>query len=735
MIQIFNHSHSLMHMNSSLLFSRLSGVTLAVLALMAASAQAQQAQRAEPAGKARAAAQAALTENEPAEDEYEATMPTVYVRGTSENSVTKGYIGYDQAEVTRNQLTIKETPQAVDVLDIQKNKNYGTNDLSSILEGNAGIDATYDMRGESIKIRGFSADASDIYRDGIRESGQVRRSTANIERVEILKGPSSVLYGRSSGGGVINMVSKFANFTQRRTVGLAYGSWANRSATVDINQVINPNVAVRLTGEASEANSFRSTVNTRGRMLSPSVTVRAGNLSWTGQYTWDSARRVPDRNPDRHVYEQMGLSWRRGFARPGDFVKDDLSVLRSDLAWAINGSWDLRWQLAHRSASQDFDHYFGGTYDAATRLLGQSYAWQETANKTLSSALTLNGRFATGAIEHKLTAGLDWSREKRDPLLSTRRDQPINPFAAPGTWGRLNPRPAATTDNHHRAHSSGLFVQDLISLRPDVKVLVGGRHDRYKFRSTNIRKQSSGYDGSTFSPNVGVVWDINADHTVYAAWNRSFAPYGGNGYLTVDATANPATFNTDPEQSRQIEVGVKSDWLDRKLSTTLSVYNLEHTNIRYRPDPNDLTRWAVRGKERSRGVELNVMGRVHPQWFVRGSLGLMSAKIVENRQNRAEEGRYLTNTARINGNLFVRYAPRPWFAEAGLTHIGKRYYYDKNEEHGLPAFTRLDALVGYSAAPWNFTLALQNVTNKKYWRSNAMPGSPRAVMLKASYEF
>ena len=517
-----------MHMNSSLLFSRLSGVTLAVLALMAASAQAQQAQRAEPAGKARAAAQAALTENEPAEDEYEATMPTVYVTGTSENSVTKGYIGYDQAEVTRNQLTIKETPQAVDVLDIQKNKNYGTNDLSSILEGNAGIDATYDMRGESIKIRGFSADASDIYRDGIRESGQVRRSTANIERVEILKGPSSVLYGRSSGGGVINMVSKFANFTQRRTVGLAYGSWANRSATVDINQVINPNVAVRLTGEASEANSFRSTVNTRGRMLSPSVTVRAGNLSWTGQYTWDSARRVPDRNPERHVYEQMGLSWRRGFARPGDFVKDDLSVLRSDLAWAINGSWDLRWQLAHCSASQDFDHYFAGAYNAATRLLGQSYAWQETANKTLSSALTLNGRFATGAIEHKLTAGLDWSREKRDPLLSTRRDQPINPFAAPGTWGRLNPRPAATIDNHHRAHSSGLFVQDLISLRPDVKVLVGGRHDRYKFRSTNIRKQSSGYDGSTFSPNVGVVCDINADHTVYAAWNRSFAPYSGN---------------------------------------------------------------------------------------------------------------------------------------------------------------------------------------------------------------
>ena len=118
----------------------------------------------------------------------------------------------------------------------------------------------------------------------------------------------------------------------------------------------------------------------------------------------------------------------------------------------------------------------------------------------------------------------------------------------------------------------------------------------------------------------------------------------------------------------------------RTGTSLIVIYNLEHTNIRYRPDPNDLTRWAVRGKERSRGVELNVMGHVHPQWFVRGSLGLMSAKIVENRQNRAEEGRYLTNTARINGNLFVRYAPRPWFAEAGLTHIGKRYYQLRSEE-------------------------------------------------------
>lgn len=738
----------------------ISGVQLAVLALLCSHAQAQTAPSA-ASGQAqqKAARQPAPTpttahaanantssdksSDSDGEEDFTAVMPTVHVVGTAETSVTKGYIGYEEADVTRNQLAIKEIPQTVDVLDIQKNKNYGTNDLSSILEGNAGIDATYDMRGESIFIRGFQADASDIYRDGVRESGQVRRSTANVERVEVLKGPASVLYGRSAGGGVINLVSKTADFKQRRSVGLAYGSWANRSATIDINQVLSPNVAVRLTGEVGRANSFRSGIESRNHMVSPSITVRAGKLAWTGQYTYDNTRRVPDRGPTKQVVDAMGLSYRQGFARPGDYVRDELRILRSDLNYALNNNWDLRWQLAHRSAAQNFDHYYGGTYNPTTQRLRQTYYWQETENKTLSSALTLNGRFKTGPLDHKLTVGLDWAREERNPKLATcvgrnaiaacLRD--VNPFDPPATWGRVGQRPALTTDNRHRAKSAGLFVQDLISLRPDVKVLLGGRYDRYTFSTRNIRNQSARYSGSSFSPNFGVVWDITPEHTAYASWNKSFSPYGGRGYIGLDDLSNSHAYNTAPEQSRQAEVGLKSDWLDRQLSTTLSLYNLEHRNIRYRPDPDDLTRWAVRGKERSRGVEINAIGRLHPQWYVRGSLGLMSAKVLEDKQSPARVGRYLDNTSRVSGNLFVRYAPRPWYAEVGITHLGKRYYTEQNVQRRLPGFTRVDAMVGFNRAPWTFTAAVQNVFDKQYWRSSAMPGSPRALMVKASYEF
>lgn len=737
----------------------------AVLALSACAAHAQTpavaqtqpstpvpaAAKSAPSAEAAATSTPASTQPAASADAYTAVMPTVQVVGTSENSVTKGYIGYDAAEVTRTQTTIREVPQTVDVLDIQKNKNYGTNDLSSILEGNAGIDATYDMRGDQIMLRGFQADFNDIYRDGVRESGQVRRSTANVERVEILKGPASVLYGRSTGGGVINMVSKYANFTQRRTLGLSLGSWAARSGTFDINQVINPNVAVRVTGEVNQANSFRSTVGTKGWMVSPSVTVRSGNLSWTGQYTRDSARRIPDRGPTKAVYDQMGISYRKGFAHDGDVVTDDLSVLRSDLSWSINDAWDLRWQLAHRSAAQDFDHYYGGTYNAAQRRLNQQYFWQQTDNKTLSSNLTLNGRVDVAGMEHKLSVGLDWAHEQRSPLLRTCRApndtaaicrRSIDPLAAPSSWGRVAlDKLTTTSDNLHEARSKSLFVQDLISLRPDFKVLLGGRWDSYTFESHNRLNNTRGqYSDTTFSPNAGIVWDINSAHTAYASWSRSFAPYGGRGMISVTTGVDRSVYDAAPQYNVQSEVGLKSEWLGRQLSTQISIYQNAQRNIRYLPDAvNAPTEWAVRGKNRSRGVEFSAMGRLTPQLYVRASLGVMSAKVEQDIQQPHLVGRHLSNTSPRNGNVFVRYVFKPWYVEAGVTHQGKRFAYTNNTrtgvEQSLPGFTRVDAMVGFSQAPWNFTAAVQNVFDKQYWRSNAMPGSPRSITLKANYEF
>lgn len=321
---------------------------------------------------------------------YSVVLPTIEVEGISEQNTLKGYIAYDSADINRNGLSNKETPQTIENIDIQKNRNYGTNDLSSILEGNAGIDANYDMRGESIKIRGFSVDGGDIYRDGVRDSGQIRRSTANVERVEILKGPASILYGRSDGGAVVNLVSKKANFMPVYKLSGRVGSWSRYGGGIDINHVVNNQLAARLTTDMERGKSWRDGIKYKNFMISPSVVVTndGGTVSFEAQYTYDNAWRVPDRMPTKSVYDKLGIDYAKGFSHDGDFVEDKLHFFRTELNAELVKDVNLKWVFGYRKASQNFDHYFSGTIMPGNRLK-QNYAKQQTDNDTLSNAITL----------------------------------------------------------------------------------------------------------------------------------------------------------------------------------------------------------------------------------------------------------------------------------------------------------------------------------------------------------
>lgn len=673
--------------------------------------------------------------------EFHATLPTIVVESTSDQKQTLGYNKYNQANITRSEVAVKDIPQTIETINVQKNKLYGTNDLSSIVEGNAGIDATYDMRGESINIRGFSADASDIYLDGVRASGQVRRSTANVERVEVLKGPASVLFGRSRGGGVINMVSKKANFTQRNSVNVRGGSWDRSGVSLDSNQVLNPNTAVRLTADYEQGDSFRSGIEYQNKMLSPSIIWHSDDkkLRWEGQYTYDEAWRIPDRSPEKSVYDTLTLNYDKGFAHDGDEVTDKLHFLRSSLSYDISPNWTAEWTAGYRKANQDFDHYYGGTLTPDNKVK-QSYAWQQTDNKTLSSSLMLKGIATTGKFDHQLSLGYDFSQEQRNPLLFSKSGAvTIDPYQ-PTSWSKNTHRLfPANTDNHHKGTTHSIFAQDLISLTPDVKLMLGGRWDDYRFESENITHQKQTTDDTAFSPNVGLVWNASPDHTLYGSYAKSYSPYGGNGYLGV-TIGDQRKVNQDPEHNKQYEIGVKSDWLNGKLSTTASLYQLAHYDIRYRPDPeNKPFDFAIRGEEQSRGIDLSAIGKLSEKWYLRGSLGVMSAKVKEDKSNPIFEDKHLNGTSDVQGNVFVRYLPNPtWYAEMGVTHSGKRYNYNTTTgaDNNIDGFTRVDAMFGYQFNKnVSTTLAVNNVFDTEYWRSSSMPASPRSFMARLNYEF
>ena len=687
-----------------------------------------------------------------------AVMPTIKIEAMSELDPIKSYIDYDKANITRNGLDKKDIPQTINTIDVQKYKIYGSNDLSVMLQGTPGVSTNYDMRGDGITIRGFGADAGDIYRDGIRESGQVRRSTANIERIEILKGPASVLYGRSAGGGVVNMVSKFANFDSKSSVGAYVGSYDDYGTTADINQVLNDNLAVRLTSEYGEFDSFRSGIKNKIEMFSPSFTYKNDDetLIWTTQYTYDKLNRVPDRGPTRDNLP-AGTSIKTGFAQDGDFVDDIFQVIRTDVSYQYAPDWNFHWAASYRQAEQNFDHFYFGTYcgldgtdlkgEACTTKKGyinQIYYWQQTSNKTTTNTFDIKGKFKTGQLEHQLMVGTDWTYEEREPRLANKTQNGsaiygyVNPITGEREYSRGNGPLLINQHNYNEGTTLGAFIQDLISLNDQLKLMLGLRYDSFDFSTTNkLNKQRRNVKDSTFSPNIGLVWQPVPEHSFYTSYNKSFAPFGGQmGVNQVSASTNVATMDKEPQYNEQYEVGVKSEWLDNRLNTQFSVFDIRKNNIRYKPNPDsDPEVWATAGQHQSRGLEFSFIGRVLDNVFVRGGYGYTDAKVKTDKQNPEREDNYLANTSKNTGNLFVRYLPtEQWYTEMGVTYVGS-YYPNINNAVKMEGFHRVDAAVGYSADPWNITLAVNNLTNKEYWRSDSMPGAPRNVLVRLNYQF
>ncbi|EPE9869943.1 TonB-dependent receptor [Acinetobacter baumannii] len=686
-----------------------------------------------------------------------ATMPTIKIEAMSELDPIKSYIDYDKANVTRNGLDKKDIPQTVDTIDVQKYKIYGSNDLSVMLQGTPGVSTSYDMRGDGITIRGFGADTGDIYRDGIRESGQVRRSTANIERIEILKGPASVLYGRSAGGGVVNMVSKFANFDSKSSVGAYAGSYDNYGTTADINQVLNDNLAVRLTGEYGEAGSFRSGIENKIEMFSPSFIYKNddGKLTWTTQYTYDKLGRVPDRGPTRDNLP-AGTSIKMGFAQDGDYVDDILQVVRSDVNYEYAPDWNFHWAASYRQAEQNFDHFYFGNYcgldgknsknEACTKkgYIDQIYYWQQTSNKTTTNTFDIKGKFKTGQLEHQIMVGTDWTYEQREPRLANKTQNGsaiygyVNPITGEREYSRGNGPLKISQHNYNEGTTYGVFMQDLIGLNDQLKLMMGLRYDYFDFSTTNkIKNEHRNVKDSTFSPNVGLVWQPVPEHSFYTSYSKSFAPFGGQmGVNQVTGSTDVAKMDKEPQYNEQYEVGVKSEWFDNRLNTQFSVFDIRKNNIRYKPNPDSEPEvWTTAGQHQSRGLEFSFIGRVLDNVFVRGGYGYTDAKVKEDKQNPEREGNYLANTSKNTGNLFVRYLPtEQWYTEVGVTYVGS-YYPNINNQVKMEGFNRVDAAIGYSADPWNVTLAVNNLTNKEYWRSDSMPGTPRNVLLRLNYQF
>ncbi|MFQ2156586.1 TonB-dependent receptor [Aeromonas hydrophila] len=664
----------------------------------------------------------ALSAGAHAEDE---TMTVVGKRSQHEEVAT----------ATRTNTPAKLVPQAIDSVKASELTAFGQPTLSEALTGIPGVNASGDTRFDGVNIRGFSA-SNDFYLDGFRDDMQYTRDLGNTERVEVLKGPAAVLYGRGSTGGIVNRVSKKPQKGLESSVSAQVGSFDSRRLAADLNGEAGEQVQVRLNLAQEDKDSFRNGVTSKRTLLAPSVNWEINDkLNWLLQYERNEHDRTPDRGipgvngrpadvPKEYVYSDT----RR------DFIDDVAQSTRSRLTWDINDQWQLRQQLGYTSLDSQFDNTYVTSVkgDQVTRSRWQ----QDLKANSLISNTEAEGQLQTGPVEHRLLVGFEQNWQERTPKLYQNATAiPAGNLYDPGSLPTYDGAMKLSSDANHKVRGYGLYVQDQLSLG-DWHLLAGLRRDDFTVtsRRNDLNKEET-VSVTSLSPRLGLVWNPIEEHAFYASYSKTFTPVGGE---LIGITPGDKNNNLDPQHTRLYEGGVKSDWLDGRLATTLSLYRLEMYNKRSK-DPLDPTKVILTGLQRTEGIELSARAQLTDEIYLRGGIAIQDAEQVK--ADADLQGKRPMNVSRQNGELFAGYqsGKQGWFGETGVTAVGDRFA-DNANTTTLPGYARFDARAGYRWQQWETQLSVENLTDHDYFvsatsASQIMPGTPRQLHLSAAYRF
>ncbi|MGE8478662.1 MAG: TonB-dependent receptor [Pseudomonas shirazensis] len=646
---------------------------------------------------------------------------------------------------TRTSTPVRDVPQAIDTVKTSNLLDYGSNNLGKALEGIPNVSSGADTRFDSVRIRGFES-SNDFYLDGIRDDSQYIRDLHNIERVEVLKGPAAVLYGRGGQGGIVNRVSKAPEHGRRSSIEAQAGSEDMRSLYADLSADPSDTISLRLNMGNLDYNSFRDGVDGNRQLFAPSMSWQlTPDLNWLVQYEYSRFNRTPDRGipgvNGRPADVDRGTTYSD---TQRDFIDDQAQSLRSRLNYQLSDNWQLRHTLGLFQLDSQFDNTYATGYNAASNTVTRQRWQQDLKTRNLFNNLEAEGEFATWGLHHTVLVGLELGHQRRDPLL--RNALPTNQGGTavpsldldnPDRSLQHNGRMRVSSNNHTVVDSRGLYLQDQIRLNEQWQILAGLRFDRFEVETTNrLNSASEPQTSTSTSPRIGVVYSPWREHSFYASWSKTFSPVGG-GLIGITPGAAGNTNKTDPELSRQKEIGVKSDWFDERLSTTLAIYELELYNRRTR-DADNPELFLLSGLQRSRGIELTATGNIVGNWYVRGGIGLQDATIVKDNSN--QQGNRINDVAKRNGSLFISWKPQlGWYAETGLTMVGERFA-DNQNTILLPGYGRWDALVGLRTTDWDVRAALNNLTDKTYYASATSAaqiqlGDPRSLVVTGTYNF
>jgi catecholate siderophore receptor len=601
--------------------------------------------------------------------------------------------------------------------------------------------------GDNITLRGFSV-VGDLYMDGMRDVAQYNRETFNIEQLEVLRGSSSMLYGRGSTGGIINQVSKVPTIADRTVISATLGDFNYRRFTVDTNKLVADNTAVRVNLMKTDSESFRDGVKTDRTGIAPSLRFGIGTkdellishylLQYddTPDYGVPYFQGKPLNVPVNTFYGLPEVNSQRDRANISTVAwthQLDAGSIRSVLR-AGNYKRDL-WAVAPRLAGNPF------TITDSTVINRQRQARGGVEN-TITSQTDYNGKFNFGGFKHHVLVGAELAREKAERWSYAQPSDVTNPTTTVGN-PNLSPPIAAnyftqvtrTGQVNYTADTIALYGQETLELTPQLKLVFGARRDHFKadYQRAAPLGPLARTDG-VWSTRTGVLYQPDDFASYYAAYGTSFNP-SGELYSLDDRGSN-----TPPEKNRNIEIGTKWELFDGNLSFRAALFRSEKTNERNTDLAVTVEQNLLSGKRHTDGVEIEAAGRITPNWEVFAGAAHLRANIDKATGQQANTlGKVPINTPDYTASLWTVYKlSSRWKIGGGLEAVGKRFANTTNTNEA-PGYTRADAMLSYEHQNYLFKLNVLNLADRKYYegiyQGHVVPGTARNVQLSAEYKF
>ncbi len=715
-------------------------------------------------------------------EEETSSLQEVEIVGRKEEGYknTSTFIG------SKTQTNIKDLPQSVSYVTKELILDQGLMRVGETVKNFSGVSqfTFYD----DITIRGFRINGGSNTQlvNGMRStSGFWKQPLINyLERVEVLKGPSSALFGNASPGGVVNRVTKKPLDINRNSMSFSVGSFNNFRGLADFTGPANKSKTLlyRLNLGYEDAQNFRDLQFDKNIVVAPSLSFIASEKTRVNlDLVFNNSSSRLDRGQSTFENDLYSTPISRSLNTANDYLKEQTYTITTSLNHQINKDISFNASYMKTGYNEDLtEHRSSNSYalDGDGNTIGTMVGRQVFIRKRTRFVDNLSAYFniqkTTGKLTHKLVLGYDYAQETLPAGGSQLTANGYKNAANTGSISRFNPanKGAYLLDKNGNPvpnvshfdlenpinsqtmqdmskyfyaqrsfdptlyHLNGFYAQDQITLGK-LEAMIGIRYEVYTDFENYKKENEEKVKQNVLLPRLGLVFKANENMNFYGTYVEGYNPQ------TASTISNPnAGGPFDPLISSMVEFGMKSDWFNKRLELTTGIYKIDQKNTLYQvPGENDLLEQI--GKETAKGVEFDVTGRILMNWSIMASYAYNVAEITES-PNEEDLGRQKPNAPKHQGNLWTKYE----FDQGALTGLGvgfgANFVTERNlslsEAQTIPGYNVMNAALFYTTGNVRLQLNVNNLADKTYWVGGydylrLFPGAPRNILGTITFSF